>query len=81
MSCPSCSHTMHQMGCRSTDLPFFWCPRCGTIKNCDAVVGVPVLLERCREFEKTLGDERASNAVKWHALGIEESIRPVKEHP
>ena len=41
MSCPSCDHTMHAMGCRTTDRPFYWCPRCGTTKTCDGEVGVP----------------------------------------
>ena len=28
MPCPTCDHTMHQVG---TDV--FWCPRCGTIRQ------------------------------------------------
>lgn len=74
MSCPTCDHTMHQMGCRSTDLPFFWCPRCGTIKTCDATVGVPVLIDRCRKFGESLIGECAEHTFQWKQLGIAESI-------
>ena len=82
MSCPTCDHTMHQMGCRSTDLPFFWCPRCGTIKTCDAVVGVPVLIDRCRKFQdEALGDSPVASTKTWFTLGIPESINIPAERP
>lgn len=34
MSCPTCSHTMQNIGCSSTmfQARHFWCPRCGTLK-------------------------------------------------
>jgi len=28
MSCPTCDHTMHSVGAY-----WFWCPRCGTLKQ------------------------------------------------
>jgi len=84
MACDTCGHTMHSMGCRTTDLPFFWCPRCGTIKTCDAVVGVPALPERCRRFrdlaENGMGLSPASAAL-WHRLGIAEAINLPQDRP
>jgi Zn-finger nucleic acid-binding protein len=31
MACPTCSHTMQNLGVESERV--FWCPRCGTIKT------------------------------------------------
>ena len=31
MPCPTCDHTMHNLGVESQRI--FWCPRCGTIKT------------------------------------------------
>jgi tRNA(Ile2) C34 agmatinyltransferase TiaS len=31
MACPTCSHTMQNLGAEGQRL--FWCPRCGTIKS------------------------------------------------
>ena len=73
MACPTCSATMHAMGCKISDRDFFWCPRCGTIKSCDADVGVPMLVERCREFGKMYLISNAPRAA-WKRLGIAESI-------
>ena len=32
MACPTCTHTMHQV-IASNVRKFFWCPRCGTLKE------------------------------------------------
>ncbi len=73
MSCPTCSHTMHAMGCKVTDKNFYWCPRCGTMLVCEGGEAVaPALVHRCREFENT-----ASIRITglWTRLGIAEAIR------
>lgn len=33
MSCPTCDHTMHNLGLDQAGRRTFWCPRCGTIKT------------------------------------------------
>ena len=75
--CPTCSHTMTAFGCKVTDRNFYVCPRCGTIKTCDGLnaptIIVPVLIERCREFEKFLPINQSLKAT-WRKLGIAESI-------
>lgn len=46
MSCPTCDHTMHALGCKVTEKNFFYCPRCGTILPCqEAEPIVPGLIE------------------------------------
>lgn len=73
MACPTCDHTMHGVAEKPR---LFWCPRCGTIKY-DEVgrldnIGVPRLVERCREFE----DKAHLHANPlWVRLGLKESIR------
>ena len=32
MSCPTCSHTMHNLGRLTTEDFVFHCPRCGTVR-------------------------------------------------
>jgi hypothetical protein len=70
MTCETCDHTTSGLG-----NGYFWCPRCGTLKRFPQAswqtVTTPKLVERCREFGRTLGPlER----VPWYRLGIEESI-------
>jgi hypothetical protein len=67
---------MHQMGCKVTDLPFFWCPVCGTTKTCDGDVAVPALVRRCQDFQETIKGQCALHAHEWNRLGIAESIYP-----
>jgi hypothetical protein len=72
---------MHSMGCRVTELPFFWCPRCGTIKPCDDTPAVvPLLVERCREFQANMKDYRGP-MLEWKRTGIAESINTPEERP
>lgn len=33
MPCPTCNHTMHNLGLAESGKRTFWCPRCGTIKT------------------------------------------------
>ncbi len=77
MSCPTCSHTVHRLGCQFSGDPAvckgtFWCPRCGTITT-DGSVSIPALVDRCRAFEHDPAPHR------WRGLGIKESIRPEGE--
>lgn len=32
MSCPTCDHTMQNLGVKDAAGSIFWCPRCGTLK-------------------------------------------------
>ncbi len=85
MACPTCDHTMSQLGI-SIRMARFWCQRCGTMTIYDTVenrttdIYTPKLIERCREFEKThvLGSD---NVSAWHILGIEESINLPQDRP
>ena len=33
MPCPTCTHTMQNLGLAQNGKRTFWCPRCGTIKT------------------------------------------------
>lgn len=33
MSCPTCDHTMHNLGLSNGGARVFWCPRCGSLKT------------------------------------------------
>ncbi len=78
MPCPTCSHTMEAFagGGPEDELTRFLCPRCGTVKVTEPDVPdeiyVPKLVERCREFQATLGP--LLNGTIWCRLGIAESI-------
>jgi hypothetical protein len=79
MSCPTCDHTMHAMGCKVTDSTLYWCPRCGTIKPCDGEFVAPVLPERCRKFYAEVTKDtppwnREILLPAWNRTGIGESI-------
>lgn len=79
MPCSVCSHTLHKV-CRSTDgRDVFWCPRCGTLRTDYGGFGddhLPKLVERCRQFEKTMD---ARDCARWHSVGIKESIEPKEQ--
>lgn len=87
MTCPTCDHTMHQLGCCViTGMPFFWCVRCGTIKTCDNEPAAPALVTRCQTFEDALanpitGAVGANLRLLWHTLGIDESINVPGRRP
>lgn len=82
MPCPTCDHTMTELGCRTTGSPFFVCPRCGTAKLCDGVVVVPALVDACRLFPPDLWSRSsvggtvtlADILAAWEKLGIRDSI-------
>ena len=77
MSCPTCGHTMQATGCKVTDLPFFWCPRCGTFKRCQGEVAVPGLVHHARVFRESMrgGEDRIFPLAQlWRQAGMEESI-------
>lgn len=83
MACPTCDHTMSEMGCRTTDRPFFICPRCGTAKTCDGAVAAPALVDFCRSFRNQVfkpgANQEATFTVAeldqlWTKAGIREAI-------
>ena len=91
MPCPTCSHTMQNLGLDSAGRRVFWCPRCGTLREevSDNSSGIPAaqtndeapkLVPRCREFEETVPNG-AGVIPLWQRLGIAESIYPATERP
>ena len=54
MACPVCSHTMQHVNGTSR---VFWCPRCGTLKDCD-VRAAAGLTEEVEEGGNDLGVEQ-----------------------
>lgn len=88
MSCPTCDHTMTALGCRTSDSPFYICPRCGTAKTCDGIVCVPALVDFCRRFPAELwgkstlhGINPIDVAAEWDKLGIRDAINLPGERP
>lgn len=75
MACPTCSHTMHGMGCKVTGSTFYWCPRCGTIKPCEEEAVQPALVGRLKDYQAGLYGRCALHAREWERLGIAESIK------
>lgn len=73
MGCPTCDHTMRQIGeAQGADL--FWCPRCGSWSVPDDLdSGVPKLVERCRNTSEWFS--------MWTKLGIVESINLPDKRP
>lgn len=85
MSCPTCAHTMNDLGLSAPPLTarepvrrVYWCPRCGTLREelSDAAGHqtndeAPKLVERCRELGETLAPPWAA---LWRRLGIAEAI-------
>jgi hypothetical protein len=54
MPCPTCNHTMHNLGISEGGGRIFWCPRCGTLKseNLSGFEGsdAPMLVGRVRKI-------------------------------
>lgn len=79
MACPTCDHTMENVGCMHDpyhDVPLFWCPRCGTLKA-NIVNGeneVPKLVGRVIEFGSTLTDQDGRVIANFERCGIRESV-------
>lgn len=36
MNCSRCNREVTPIGCKVTDLPFYWCAGCGSIKTCES---------------------------------------------
>lgn len=76
MACHTCDHSMQRI---SETERVFWCPRCGSIKRvptgAHTEVCVPMLVERCRQFQASNGDGLRWKQL-WHRVGINESIQP-----
>ena len=89
MACPTCDHTMTELGCRTSGTPFFVCPRCGTARTCDGTVLVPAVIDFARRFIgqvnglSTVGVTVALADIRgmWEKLGIRESINVAAERP
>ncbi len=83
MSCPNCDHTMERINAVGSSSSWYWCPRCGTIReertDYTTDVSTPKLVERCRVFEKLLG--RSDYTKEWHHIGIDESINLPENRP
>lgn len=88
MSCPTCDHTMINVGKWDTAglCPLFWCPRCGTIRCHNAEADrAPHLVAYCRNLARDVA--RADVAVfareaplrMMHRTGILQSINLPKE--
>lgn len=73
MACPTCDHTMQNVGTSPVGRPLFWCGRCGTVHSepsgrvdpsadsnlADGYYGVPKLVERCRTVRNSVTFARA----------------------
>lgn len=35
MNCPKCKREVTPIGCKVSDLPFYWCAGCGSVKTCE----------------------------------------------
>lgn len=90
MSCPTCSHTMQRL-CEEPR-PFWWCPRCGTLREASAGGFVrdeaPKLVGRVRQFHERASGASGENPkitpsgeALWRTLGIAESISSPNERP
>lgn len=77
MPCPTCDHTLTNLGLDQGGRRTFWCPRCGTIKSETTEgwvdVGTPKLVPLCRrllaEGHTPLTREAATVAVR-EAAGV-----------
>lgn len=88
MACPTCGHTMQNLGVDSGPGPtrrVFWCPRCGTLREelsdgtgAQTSDEAPKLVGRCREFGETLGPAWFG---LWRRLGILEAIHTPGDRP
>ncbi len=83
MACPICDHALQRL---EGSPAWFWCPRCGTICHVplpalpEMNACVPMLVTRCREFEKhhiLLNSYKAA----WRQTGIAESINLPEDRP
>lgn len=87
MPCPTCDHTMHNVGTHDT-ARVFWCPRCGTVRFSAADTApphdhVPWLVERCQKFAKSAldADHDPKAVSEWDRLGITEAINKPEDRP
>ncbi len=86
MACPTCSHTMHHLGCQFSDdktvcIGTFYCHRCGTLSS-EGHVTVPALVDRVKRFRSAAYNGHGlfpCDVRLWHTLGIGESIEPETE--
>lgn len=76
MACPTCDTTMQRIGAGS-DIKYYWCPRCGTLRVVSMTVqedGIPTLISRVRLV-------RVKDQDEWNRLGIEEAINLPNNRP
>jgi hypothetical protein len=74
MACPNCDHTMQLVSGPMIEAGnrVWWCPRCGTIKDCDGK-STPMLVGRVVRFVGHF-DTDDDAAVLMRTMGIIESI-------
>ena len=79
MACPTCDHTLHKVGVMPepyTQVPLFWCPRCGTLKA-NVVTQEherPKLVSRTVEAAMLFRDQYGAALDELIRLGIIESV-------
>ena len=71
MACPTCDHTMQSLNGGPNS--WFWCPRCGTIKQRNGLDTPPKLVKRVAEFVGTLSDEDQEIIDAFESIGLRES--------
>jgi hypothetical protein len=92
VACPTCSHTFTPMGCCTvTGRPFHWCPRCGSVRDCDGNVTAPALVDFSRGFARRMLEDpicgsmtstcRAEFLRRWDGSGVRDSINVPADRP
>ena len=92
MACPTCDGTMTPLGCcLVTGQYVHWCPRCGTVKPCDAETVAPDLVRRCRvllaetyrvaRLPTAADREREEGKIVRHMANVAESISTPENRP
>ena len=75
MACPTCKHTMQNLGIDGAARRVFWCPRCGTLKTDDGnyvAISETMLAHRVQEANLDVdGDHISINFTEWR--GIDEA--------
>ena len=63
VNCGNCGTEMHKLGCRVTDLPWFYCVNCGSLKMCEEMeLIVPIQATKYNQMLKET--EEISNIVQ-----------------
>ena len=76
MSCPVCSHTMQSLVNR-----YYWCPRCGTIKDVGAEICAPRLVGRVHNLIRSLDGVLRETLGMGHPVPVEPELDCTKNEP